>query len=452
MDRAKTMQIKQLLNIIDASVQKIQFDGVQGDDGSLFYMGNWHESIPLFIYRDPILESVDRNVYGVIRSLTSKESATAFPTYDDICKYGNIASHATVSRSVAILRLVRWSTQRLVRCPLSGQIRRKVYIMHDQPLELADTIQLDPAYMSYLEECLNHHHSYVKKVANLVMGTIRNGINEGKDISQNEHHLTRQSESASFWNESDNTYFGYTSEDIAKLKGTQPFKAEQTLNIKEGLTSIIEESPTSIFKEGSTPKNEDRLTSNNEASLTSNFEEHSSSSFLNIPTTTSEHDRKTVSYEFPPFLQEFFTNNEKRLVAMQLASLPNQYQQLVINQLSNRIQHDDKKVSKPISLLSWYCNELKAGRTPLTEYSLSDYSPESTKTKSTRKNRKLELDMEINNIRAEISHADKIIKMANASGKNPELDYWVGEKRQLKQKINELRGMYPVSTEEANSG
>ena len=84
MDRAKTMQIEQLLNIIDASVQKIQFDGVQGDDGSLFYMGNWHESIPLFIYRDPILESVDRNVYGVIRSLTSKESATAFPTYNDI--------------------------------------------------------------------------------------------------------------------------------------------------------------------------------------------------------------------------------------------------------------------------------------------------------------------------------------------------------------------------------
>ena len=299
MDRAKTMQIEQLLNIIDASVQKIQFDGVQGDDGSLFYMGNWHESIPLFIYRDPILESVDRNVYGVIRSLTSKESATAFPTYNDICKYGNIASHATVSRSVAILRLVRWSTQRLVRCPLSGQIRRKVYIMHDQPLELADTIQLDPAYMSYLEECLNHHHSYVKKVANLVMGTIQNEINDGKDISLNEHHLTRQSESASFWNESDSTYFGYTSNDIGKLKGTQSIKSEHTLNIKEGQTSIIEERPTLIFEEGSTSENEDRPTSNNEVSLTSNFEEHSSS-FLNIPTTTNGHGQKTASYEFTP--------------------------------------------------------------------------------------------------------------------------------------------------------
>jgi len=440
MNENTTSQVEQLLSIIDASVQKLQFSPKEMDAGSLFYMGNWHESIPLFIYRDPILESVDRNVYGVIRSLTSKESATAFPTYDDICKYGNISSHATVSRAVAILRLVRWSTQRLVRCPLSGQIRRKVYIMHDQPLELADTIQLDPGYMSYIEECQSHHHAYVKKVATLVMERIESDINEGKDISQNEHHLSRQNESASFWKESDSSYFGFTREDINKLK-TQP-----TSNIKEEQTSIIEESPTSIFKEGSALENNDRPTLNNKVRLTSNFEEHSSSSsFLYSPTTTREVGQKTISYEFTPFLQELFSNNEKRLVAMQLASLPEQYQQLVINQLSNRIQHDKKKVSKPISLLSWYCNELKAGRTPLTEYSLSDYSPENKKTKTTRQSRQSKLDTEISNVRAEIAHAEKIISMAKGSGKNPEIDFWEDERSRLKQKINQLRGMYPVA-------
>jgi len=435
MDKSNTSQVEQLLNTIDASVQKLQFSPQGEDVGSLVYMGNWHESIPLFIYRDPILESVDRNVYGVIRSLTSKESATAFPTYDDICKYGNIASHATVSRSVAILRLVRWSTQRLVRCPISGQIRRKVYIMHDQPLELIDTIQLDPGYMTYIEECQSHHHAYVQKVATLVMDTIQRKIDEGKDISENEHYLSRQSESASFWKESNASYFGFSRDSIDKLKNSKP-------------TSIIEESPTSIIEAGSTSENEDKPTSNNEVSLTSNFEEHSSSSFLYIPTTTDGDVEKSTSYEFTPFLHELFSSNEKRLIAMQLASLPSDYHQLVINQLSNRIQHDDKKVTKPISLLSWYCNELKAGRTPLTEYSLSDYSPESTDVKASPQTRKSKLDTEISNLRAEIAHAERIIGMSKGSSSEPEVLFWETEKSRLIQKINNLQGMYPVSAVE----
>ena len=432
MDNSTKSQVEQLLKIIDSSVEKIQFSEQKEDTESLFYLGNWHESIPLFIYRDPILESVDRNVYGVIRSLTSKESATAFPTYDDICKYGNISSHATVARSVAILRLVRWSTQRLVRCPLSGQIRRKVYIMHDQPLELADTIQLDPGYMSYMEDCLTHHHAYVQKVAKLVMNSIQKNINAGKDISENEHHLTRQNESATYWNESSSSYFGFTRDEINTLKNTSSKETE----------------PTSIIEVSNTLENEDRQTSINEVTLTSNFEEHSSSSFLNSPTTTDvaigKNPPKIKTYQFTPFLQELFSSNEKRLVQMQLATLPDQYRQLVINQLSNRIEHGDKEVSKPISLLSWYCNELKAGRTPLTEYSLSDFSPETDCKKHLPQSRKSELDMEISNIRAEIIHAEKIISMAKASEKQPEIEFWENEKYRLKQKINELRGVYPV--------
>jgi hypothetical protein len=268
----KINQVEQLLNIIDNSVQKLQFSSEPDKEQSLFYLGNWHESIPLFIYRDPILESVDRNVYGVIRSLTSKESATAFPTYDDICQYANISSHATVSRAVAILRLVRWSTQRLVRCPLSGQIRRKVYIMHDQPLDLADTLQLDPGYMSFLNDCLTHHHAYVRKVAKLVMTTSRQEMNAGKDISEQEHHLSRQSESASYWIQSDCNYFGFSKQDIQALKKPEnTAMTAPTSIIKEGLTSINEVSPLTP-----TLNTKDRPSSLNEV-LTSKIEEHSCS-------------------------------------------------------------------------------------------------------------------------------------------------------------------------------
>ena len=431
---ARTTQIEHLLKVIDSSVQKLQFSSSKGDDNSLFYLGNWHESIPLFIYRDPILESVDRNVYGVIRSLTSKESATAFPTYDDICKYGNIASHATVSRAVAILRLVRWSTQRLVRCPLSGQIRRKVYIMHDQPLDLADTLQLDPSYMCFLNNCLTHHHAYVRKVAKLVMKTIQQEMSVGKDPNEHEHHLSRQTESASYWIESGSSYFGFSKKNIKALKASND-QIEKLTSINEVGISI----PLS-------PAN-NKPSSINEV-LTSKIEAHSSSSFL-INTTTHKtiknagifptEEKPPSSFQFTLFLKNLFSNNEKHLIEMQLSRVDEKYHQAIINQISNRIQYGEKKVKRPISLLSWYCNELKAGNTPLTEYSLDDYQPENVNQKPPPKNTKNQLQVDMSNLIAELNAIDNFIKSSQQSQDKKMVQHWTNEKEKLLKKHQEIK-------------
>jgi len=439
---SRTTQVEHLLNVIDRSVQKLQFSSSKGDDNSLFYLGNWHESIPLFIYRDPILESVDRNVYGVIRSLTSKESATAFPTYDDICKYGNIASHATVSRAVAILRLVRWSTQRLVRCPLSGQIRRKVYIMHDQPLDLADTLQLDPGYMCFLNDCLTHHHAYVRKVAKLVMKTIRQDLSAGKDPSEHEHHLSRQTESASYWIESGSSYFGFSKKNIKALKASNNQVEKPTSINQKGLTSINEVSnsiPLSPINNPPSSKNE---------VLTSKIEEHSSSSFL-INTTTHKtvknsdispaEEKPPSSFHFTAFLKNLFSSNEKHLIEMQLNRVDEKYHQAIINQISNRIQYGEKKVKRPISLLSWYCNELKAGNTPLTEYSLDDYQPENTNPEQPPKNTKNQLEVTMSNLIAELNAIDNFIKSSQQLQDKKMVQHWTDEKEKLVHKYQRLK-------------
>ena len=441
MKTIKTTQVEHLLNIIDSSVQNLQFSTSKEEDNSLFYLGNWHESIPLFIYRDPILESVDRNVYGVIRSLTSKESATAFPTYDDICKYGNIASHATVSRAVAILRLVRWSTQRLVRCPLSGQIRRKVYIMHDQPLDLADTLQLDPGYMCFLNNCLTHHHAYVRKVAKLVMKTIRQDLSTGKDPSEHEHHLSRQAESASYWIESENSYFGFSKKNIKALKeSNNPIEKPTSIN-KEGLTSINEVGNLIPLSPANNPPS-----SKNEV-LTSKIEEHSSSFLINTTThktvKNSEiypaEEKPPSSFQFTSFLKNLFSSNEKHLIEMQLSRVDEKYHQAIINQISNRIQYGEKKVKRPISLLSWYCNEIKAGNTPLTEYSLNDYQPENTNQKQPPKNTKNQLEVTMSNLIAELNAIDNFIKSSQQSQDKKMVQHWADEKEKLIQKYQALK-------------
>ena len=426
-----TAQVEHLLKVIDNSVQKLQFSSSKKDDNnSLFYLGNWHESIPLFIYRDPILESIDRNVYGVIRSLTSKESATAFPTYDDICKYGNIASHATVSRAVAILRLVRWSTQRLVRCPLSGQIRRKVYIMHDQPLELADTLQLDPDYMCFLNDCLTHHHAYVRKVAKLVMKTIRQDLSTGKDPNEHEHHLNRQTESASYWIEPSSSYFGFSKKNINALKSP---------NIP---TSIIEDSTASNISSSTI-----HPTSKIKESPTSKTEEHSSSFLINTTTNKTDENLETIkkekitppSFQFTPYLQNLFSSNEKHLVQMQLSMVENKYHQAIINQISNRIQYGENKVKRPISLLSWYCNEIKADRSPLTEYSLNDYHPESVTTKQQPKNTKTQIEVAMSNLIAEFNAIENFIKSSQQSQDKKMTQHWTDEKEKLIHKYQRLK-------------
>jgi hypothetical protein len=137
---------------------------------ALLFLGNWHDSIPRLLWRDPILEAIDVRVWGIIMTCAHAQNATAFPSYDEIARLANVA-RGTVARAMMILRTTRWISVCGRIHDHQGRYRGNIYVLHDEPVSLADTIHLDHGYMQFLHRTTQHKHPRVRKVARAVLAT-----------------------------------------------------------------------------------------------------------------------------------------------------------------------------------------------------------------------------------------------------------------------------------------
>ncbi len=132
---------------------------------AMLFVGNRHEAIPDVVIQDPTLEPVDKLVWMVVKRHARGAGSSNFPSYAEICQKANIASKTTVVRCVAILRIARWLTLCARLREPCGRFRRNIYALHDDPLPLTDTLHLDPQYLQFLEASLTHPHARVRAVA-----------------------------------------------------------------------------------------------------------------------------------------------------------------------------------------------------------------------------------------------------------------------------------------------
>ena len=150
-------------------------------DARLF-LGHRHHACPARLVQDSVLEPVDKVVWLVIcQHGQAAGPSTAFPNYDTIARQANIASPATVSRAIALLRATRWLSV-CTRVPGGGRYRGKVYVLHDQPLPLADAMHLDSDYLTFVKAARQHHHARVRKVADVVLASIDDDSKVGVDV------------------------------------------------------------------------------------------------------------------------------------------------------------------------------------------------------------------------------------------------------------------------------
>ena len=162
----------------------------------MIYTDNWYDSHPRLLIFDPILTPYDKLIWMAIRTFCSPElSLAAFPSYDDIQSYLHV-SRATVSSSIAKLRVTRWITlvcRERVR-HANGQFARdgNIYLVHGEPLGLADTIDIDANYMSFLNDCRQHRNSDTRKISEMILSSINYEIDQGRNIMQEEHHFDRR--------------------------------------------------------------------------------------------------------------------------------------------------------------------------------------------------------------------------------------------------------------------
>ncbi|MDE0853871.1 MAG: STY4528 family pathogenicity island replication protein [Nevskia sp.] len=149
---------------------------------ALLFVGHWNDSLPRLLLHDAVLEPVDKIVWAVIKTRADPARGTAFPSYTMIGRLANVGSEATVSRALAILRVTRWLTACGRVRDFRGRFRGNVYVLHDEPLSLVDTLYLDPAYMAFTRQSMEHRHARVAQVAGAVIRSLELDLAEGVDV------------------------------------------------------------------------------------------------------------------------------------------------------------------------------------------------------------------------------------------------------------------------------
>ena len=171
---------------IDQSVEKLRRTGARGDtapDGLLFF-GSWNDSIPRLLIRDPILKPIEVRLWSVMRTLVEPAGPAAMPDYDTLVAYCNVGSRSTVSHALLILRITRWISLCARVRDASGRYAGNVYALHDEPTTLGDAMHLDASYVAFLREMTGHRNARVRHLAQSVLDTIEEAIEEGQDVTR----------------------------------------------------------------------------------------------------------------------------------------------------------------------------------------------------------------------------------------------------------------------------
>lgn len=168
------------MELIEASLEELASGGRQSRtvNEALLFIGNWNDSFPRLLIQDPILEPVDKIVWAVIKTCADARRGTAFPNYPTIARLANVGAEGTVARALSILRVTRWLTLCGRARDALGRFRGSVYALHDEPLSVADTLHLDPAYLEFTYQSAEHHHGRVRRVASGVARSLELDVAE----------------------------------------------------------------------------------------------------------------------------------------------------------------------------------------------------------------------------------------------------------------------------------
>ncbi|KTT49655.1 hypothetical protein SB11R_09955 [Pseudomonas oryzihabitans] len=148
------------------------------DFAGIMFSGNPHETVPRRLLLDDRLSPLERNAWQVFRLLMNGDGVTAFPTYEQLRPYlgsspGKPASRETVAKALTVLRLTRWlSLGRRVRDSVTGRVQGNIYILHDEPVDLAEALQLDSDYLPLVAQGIEHANASVKELAAQVFDSL----------------------------------------------------------------------------------------------------------------------------------------------------------------------------------------------------------------------------------------------------------------------------------------
>ncbi|WP_049722388.1 hypothetical protein [Gilvimarinus polysaccharolyticus] len=125
--------------------------GSTGSSMGVIFTGNFHHSVPNHLIFDGQLSPADKLLWQVLRAFISNPKMPGYVPSREELSAAMVCSAPTVAKSRATLRINRWMTY----CRTVRDERQRfvgdVYLLHDEPLSLADTLALDAGYIHFLE-------------------------------------------------------------------------------------------------------------------------------------------------------------------------------------------------------------------------------------------------------------------------------------------------------------
>ncbi|MES9927669.1 MAG: STY4528 family pathogenicity island replication protein [Candidatus Thiodiazotropha sp. 6PDIVS] len=371
-------------NAIDQLKQNTsdQDNGNKQDNSGLIFLGNWQDAFPRLLVTDPILEPVDKIVWQIIRiHVNAPGAVTAFPSYESISTHANIKSNHTISRALAILRTTRWlSLCERVRSQ-SGRYLGNIYVLHDEPVTLGDAMYLDNEYMAFLQESLQHNHPRVRKIAESVLATIQDQINDDRDALGERIH-TRSYERRI---NSNNT--GARSPEAGLILAARTdFFAIADTKIKTLDDSTKSQGNTHVHllhtvktEESGHVQNShmDNQTKNSQVQkMHSDTDKqklhtvlHSSSNNINTITTCSSTSSENIARTDELYFPDDISANERDLALMYLKPIPINQRQDVLDEWNGRLlsaTNRNAPIDNPIGYLATLCRRAKSDEFQLT--------------------------------------------------------------------------------------
>lgn len=347
-----------LQQMVERSSEALLAKNGNKQDGLLF-LGNPQLVFPRMLFEDPVLEPVDRNVWAVIKLLAVEgDSVTAFPTYDELMLRCNIGSKATVARSISILRTTRWLTVCKVRLrDGQGRVRGNVYALHDEPLQLAETMELDNHYLEWLEETAQGKHSPHRRavaLAGTVLRDMRKQLQSGVDISQLESPLERRHAATQALQAirrgdavaTDVSYFGRSVQSCTEIASRSYLKNKVQILYLDGKTGDQPLSTDTVLS-GNRPTEYSICTKPGTDTVLRSSKYINKNTTTSVVTTEVGESTDTV-LTWPDVVQQLDPNN-RTLVRMQLGTCPAQFHQPVLDALAAKLTAITSGASRPLT-------------------------------------------------------------------------------------------------------
>ncbi len=362
------------------------FRNADRSQSGMIYTDNWYDSHPRLLLFDPILTPYDKLIWMTIRTFCSPAlSLAAFPSYNDIQACLHV-SRATVSSSIAKLRVTRWITlvcREQIR-DANGQFSRdgNIYLVHGEPLSLADTLDVDSNYMSYLNDCRQHRNSDTRKISEMILSSIDREMDSDRDLMDEPHPFERRKMTWDALAASQN-------DAVAPSTGTRSSTSNPSTlaglyrGIKAASTEVqpmncgVSSTAVQSANRGNFPVNCGEKMNQTETNMnhsSSGCSRNSSRPEKNLVeekyhyTNVNEMHSELTDLIFPSSLSD----NQIQLIGLHLLRLPKDlppppkpwqtWAQLLLDELEGRLQAGSENknsiVWNPVSLFSTYCKRL----------------------------------------------------------------------------------------------